>query len=151
MGRRLPPTAAAMAATVCSASTKQGLVSPLSNYSRSLARSLRLGSPQTDHGRPDNKQPTPQDARPPALANAGSHTFRCEAYSDKGKCQCNRCVGQKQTPGGYLSRDACDAQMMSFSLEGDPSELLLSVRRRWSWGTSKSAGRTDPLRHSSLT
>ena len=44
-----PPTAAAVAATVYSASTKQGLVSPLSNYSRSLTRSL--GSPQTDHGR----------------------------------------------------------------------------------------------------
>ena len=41
-----PPTAAAVAATVYFASTKQGLVSPLSNYSRSLARSL--GSPQTD-------------------------------------------------------------------------------------------------------
>jgi hypothetical protein len=142
-----PPTAAAVAATVYSASTKQGLVSPLSNYSRSLTRSL--GSPQTDHGRPDNKQPTPQDARPPALANAGSHTFRCEAYSDKGKCQCNRCVGQ--TRGGYLSRDACDAQMMSLSLGGDPSEPLLSVRRRWSWGTSRSVRRTDPLRHSRLT
>ena len=38
-----PPTAAAMAATVYYASTKQGLVSPLSNYSRSLTRSL--GSP----------------------------------------------------------------------------------------------------------
>jgi hypothetical protein len=38
-----PPTAAAVAATVYYANTKQGLVSPLSNYSRSLTRSL--GSP----------------------------------------------------------------------------------------------------------
>ena len=109
-----PPTAAVVGVAVHPASTKQGFASPLSNYSRSLARSL--ANSQTDYDRPDNKQPTPQDARPPAPANAGSHTFRCEAYSDKGKCQCNRCVGQ--TRGGYLSRDACDAQMMSFSLGG---------------------------------
>ena len=145
-----PPTAAAVAATVYFASTNQGLVSPLSNYLRSLARSL--GSLQTDHGQPDNKQPTPQDARPPAPANGGSHTFRREAYYDKGKCQCNRCAGQ--TRGGYLSRDACDAQMMSFSLGGDLNEPLLSVGRRirWSWGTSRSVGRTcRSLRHSRLT
>ena len=48
----------------------------------------------------------------------------------KRKCQCNRwCI--QQTRGGYLSRDACDAQMMSFSLGGNPSELLLSVRCRF--------------------
>ena len=135
-----PPIADVVDAAVYSANTEQGFASPLSNYSRSLARSL--GSPQTGHDRPDNKQPTPQDARPPAPANAGSHTFRGEAYSDKGKCQCNRCVGQ--TRGGYLSRDACDAQMMSFSLGGDPSELLLSVRRRWPWGTSRSIRRKLP-------
>ena len=118
-----PPTAAAVAATVHPASTKQGFVSPLSNCSRSFARSL--DSPQTDHDRPDNKQPTPQDTRPPAPANAGSHTFRCEAYYDKGKCQYNRCV--EQTRGGYLSRDAPDAQMMSSSLGGDPSGFVQIV------------------------
>jgi hypothetical protein len=53
-----PPTAAAVAATVHPASTKQGFVSPLSNCSRSFARSL--DSPQTDHDRPDNKQPIPK-------------------------------------------------------------------------------------------
>ena len=122
-----PPTAAVVDVAVHPASTKQGFVSPLSNYSRSLARSL--GNPQLDHDQPDSNQPTPQDARPPAPANAGSHTFRCEAYFDKHKCQYNRCV--EQTRGSYLIRDGCDSKLMSFSLGGDPSELLLSVGRRW--------------------
>ena len=135
-----PPTAAAVAATVYSASTKQGFVSPLSNYSRSLARSL--GSPQTDHDRPDNKQTTPQDARPPAPTNAGSHTFRCEAYSHKHKCQNNQCV--EQARGGYLSRDGCDSKMTSFSLGRDPSKRLLSVRRRWPWCQAAQPGRQFP-------
>ena len=129
------------------ASTKQGFVSPLSNYSRSLARSL--GNPQLDYDQPDNKQPTPQDARPPAPANAGSHTFRCEAYFDKHKCQYNRCV--EQTRGSYLIRDGCDSKLMSFSLGGDPSELLLSLGWRWPWGTSRSVREAIPLGDSRLT
>ena len=121
-----PPTAAAVSAAVHPASTNQGFVSPLSNYSRPLARPL--ANSQTDYGRPDNKQPTPQDARPPAPANEGSHTSHCGAYSDKHKCQYNRCV--EQARGGYLIRDGCDSKLTSFSLGRDPSELLLSVGQR---------------------
>ena len=58
-----PPTAAVVDVAVHPASTKQGFVSPLSNYSRSLARSL--GNPQIDYDRLDNKQPHPKTpARP---------------------------------------------------------------------------------------
>ena len=59
--------------------------SPLSNYSRFLARSLR--TPHTDHDRPDNKQPTAQDTSPPAPTNKGFHTSRCGAYSDQQRCK----------------------------------------------------------------
>ena len=58
-------------------------------------------------------------------AVAAHRAFRCEAYLDKGNCQYIRCI--QQTRGGYLIRDGCDAQMMSFSLGGDPSELLLPI------------------------
>lgn len=79
------PTAAAVSAAVHPASTKQGFASPLSNYSRALARSLR--SPHTGHDRSDNKQPTAQDTSPPAPTNKGFHTSRCEACSDQQRCQ----------------------------------------------------------------
>ena len=63
-------------------------------------------------------QTTTQDTRQLPSTVAALLAFRCEAYSDKGKCQHNRCVQQMR--GGYLSRDACDAQLMSYSLGGIP-------------------------------
>jgi hypothetical protein len=74
--------------------------------------------------------------------------FRYEVYSDKGKCQGKRCI--EQARGGYLSRDGCDSQVMSFSLGVDPSELLLSVRRRWPWGTRRYVRGTVLPRHARL-
>ena len=94
-------------------------------------------------------QTTTQDTRQLPSTVAALLAFRCEAYSDKGKCQHNRCVQQMR--GGYLSRDACDAQLMSYSLGGDPSELLLPIGQRWPWGTSRSIKGAVPLRHSRLT
>ena len=69
-------------------------------------------------------------------AVAARRTFCCEAYSGKCTCQYNRCV--QLTRGSHLSRDGCDAQMVSFSLRGDPSGLLLPIGQRWPWGTSRS-------------
>ena len=40
---------------------------------------------------------------------------------------------------------------MSFSLGGDPSELLLPIGQRWPWRTIRSIRGTVPLRHSRLT
>ena len=51
--------------------------------------------------------------------------FRCEAYFDKGKCLHKRLV--QQTRGSYLSRGTCHTQQMSYSLGGDPSEMLLPI------------------------
>jgi hypothetical protein len=122
-------------------------VRSLSHSSRSLARALT--SPRSSHDRLDSKKTPTPDTRQLSPAVAEHRAFRCEAYSDKGKCQYNRCV--QQTRGSYLSRDGCDAQMMSFSLGGDPSELLLPIGQRWSWRTSRSVKGAVPVRHSRLT
>ena len=74
--------------------------------------------------------------------------FHYEVYSDKGKCQGKRCI--EQARGSYLSRDGCDSQVMSFSLGVDPSELLLSGRRRWPWGTRRYVRGTVLPRHARL-
>ena len=114
----------------------------LTLHGLSLALSPALGPATTDSTARRPRPQTPASSPPPS-------PFRCEAYSDKGKCQYNRCV--QQTRGSYLSRDGWDAQMMSFSLGGDPSELLLPIGQRWSWRTSRSVKGAVPVRHSRLT
>ena len=122
-------------------------VRSLSHSSRSLARALT--SPQSSHDRLDSKKTPTPDTRQLSPAVAAHRAFRCEA-NGKGKCQCNRwCI--QQTRGSYLSRDGCDAQMVSFSLGGDPSEVLLPIGQRWPWRTSRSVRGAVDLRHSRLT
>lgn len=76
------PTAAAVSAAVHPASTKQGFASPLSNYSRALARSLR--SPHTDHDRPDNKIP----ARPHQPTKGSTHLVAKPVLTNKDVNKC---------------------------------------------------------------
>ena len=121
-------------------------VRSLSHSSRSLARALT--SPRSSHNRLDSKKTPTPDTRQLSPAVAEHRAFRCEA-NGKGKCQCNRwCI--QQTRGGYLSRDGCDSQVLSFSLGVDPNELLLPVRRRWPWGTRRSVRGTVLPRHARL-
>ena len=122
-------------------------VRSLSHSSRSLARALT--SPQSSHDRLDSKKTPTPDTRQLSPAVAAHRAFRCEA-NGKGKCQCNRwCI--QQTRGSYLSRDGCDAQMVSFSLGGDASELLLPIGQRWPWRASRLVKGAVDLRHSRLT
>ena len=142
-----PPTAPTSPPESQDCANKLLFVRSLSHSSRSLARALT--SPQSSHDRLDSKKTPTPDTRQLSPAVAAHRAFRSEAYLDKGKCQYIRCV--RQARGSYLSRDGCDAQMVSFSLGGDPSELLLPIGQRWPWRTSRSVKGAVDLRHSRLT